>query len=288
MVVPLVRELQKRGLSVWLDKMIMQIGDSITGKIDEGLANSRFGVVIVSPAFLRKNWPKRELDALAARETEANEVVILPVWHEITYDQVFAYSPTLASKFAASTSNGIKAVAEQIEIRCKRSSVAPSIPKQPTNRLGHIPALVRQCLLEPPQPSSLQVIPLGEVWQEYRELNTLGQDEDLIAIWKFERFSLFSTPSHFAFTSQGLRIFECNMFTNRPKSRLFIPYKDFPEYEFAAKITPDYHREQDANTYTLSIDGPQEWRRGLLGRWGRAVLLIGLDLNHIRDMITEQ
>jgi hypothetical protein len=131
-VVPLVLALERRGLSVWLDKMIMQIGDSITGKIDEGLANSRFGVVIVSPAFLGKNWPKRELDALAARETEANEVVILPVWHRITYDEVAAYSPTLASKLAARTSIGIEAVAEQIEIRCKRSSVAPSSPKQPT------------------------------------------------------------------------------------------------------------------------------------------------------------
>ena len=120
-VLPLALALEQRGLSVWLDKMMMQIGDSINGKIDEGLANSRFGAVIVSHAFLGKNWPKRELDALAARETEANEVVVLPVWHEVTYADVAAYSPTLASKLAAHTSGGIEAVAEQIEMRMQDS-----------------------------------------------------------------------------------------------------------------------------------------------------------------------
>jgi hypothetical protein len=148
-VLPLVLTLERRGLSVWLDQMTMQIGDSITRKIDEGLANSRFGVVIVSSAFLSKNWPKRELDALAARETETNQVVVLPVWHGVIYDEVAAYSPTLASKLAAHTRNGIEAVAEQIEIRCKSFSAPPSRLKQSTRLLERIPELVRECLMEP-------------------------------------------------------------------------------------------------------------------------------------------
>jgi len=39
--------------------------------IDRGLAKSRFGIVVVSPSFLQKDWPRRELDGLVAREIMA-------------------------------------------------------------------------------------------------------------------------------------------------------------------------------------------------------------------------
>jgi hypothetical protein len=53
-VEPLVAALKDRGLRVWLDRMEILIGDSLSGKIDEGLAHSRFGVVVVSRAVLAK------------------------------------------------------------------------------------------------------------------------------------------------------------------------------------------------------------------------------------------
>lgn len=283
MVVPLALALERRRLRVWLDKMTMQIGDSIAGKIDEGLANSRFGVVIVSPAFLSKKWPKRELDALAARETETGEVVVLPVWHGITYDEVAAYSPTLASKLAAHTRSGIEAVAEQIEMRCKNSSTSSSSQKQSTIPLERIPEFVREILLERPQPSGLRVIPRYEVWREYCELHTLRQDEDLIAIWEFEKFSLVSKPSNLAFTSKGLRIFYCNMFTNWSKRRLFISYKEFREYRFAIEPYRGYQQSADV----IRIDGPQEWHASPTGRLADAGRIIVQDLNRIRDMTPE-
>jgi hypothetical protein len=49
------------------------LGDSLSGKIDDGLAQSRFGVVILSPAFLTKHWPKKELSVLRAREEEGRK-----------------------------------------------------------------------------------------------------------------------------------------------------------------------------------------------------------------------
>jgi hypothetical protein len=54
--IPLAESLRRLGVRVWLDKLQIDLGDSIRQKIDGGLANSRFGVVILSAAFFSKNW----------------------------------------------------------------------------------------------------------------------------------------------------------------------------------------------------------------------------------------
>ena len=67
---PLARLLEKSGLKVWLDESELCLGDSLREKIDEGLARSKYGIVILSRHFFSKKWPKAELDGLFSRETE--------------------------------------------------------------------------------------------------------------------------------------------------------------------------------------------------------------------------
>jgi hypothetical protein len=62
---------------VWLDDCELTLGDSLRRSIDQGLAQSRFGVVILSPNFFAKEWPQKELDALVSRE-DGGQKVILP------------------------------------------------------------------------------------------------------------------------------------------------------------------------------------------------------------------
>jgi Leucine-rich repeat (LRR) protein len=112
-VIPLAAALRRAGLRVWLDKHTIQLGDSIREQIDEGLAESRFGVVIVSENFLNKEWPKRELNGLMALEDEGRHV-ILPVWHEISKKRVAQFSPILADRLAANTKDGFGVVVSQI------------------------------------------------------------------------------------------------------------------------------------------------------------------------------
>jgi hypothetical protein len=111
---PLAEELKRRGFSVWYDEYVLKLGDSLPAEIDRGLAKSRFGVVILSPRFFAKNWPRRELDGLAAREVRGGRKVILPVWHEVDVTEVERHSPTLAAKLAVSTSKGLGTVVERI------------------------------------------------------------------------------------------------------------------------------------------------------------------------------
>lgn len=100
---PLAEALAGRGLSVWFDEFTLRIGSSLRREIDAGLANSRFGVVILSPSFFDKGWSNYELDGLVTREVSGPDQVILPVWHRVTKTEVQGYSPSLADKLARST-----------------------------------------------------------------------------------------------------------------------------------------------------------------------------------------
>jgi hypothetical protein len=100
---PLAEKLAAAGIEVWYDEYTLKFGDSIRRKIDAGLRNSRFGLVILSPSFFKKDWTQHELDGLVAKEIGGGKV-ILPIWHRVTRDEVVAQSPTLADKLALNSS----------------------------------------------------------------------------------------------------------------------------------------------------------------------------------------
>lgn len=108
-VQPLADALRAKGLRVWYDDFTLKVGDSLRRSVDRGLSHSRYGVVVLSPAFFGKDWPERELDGLVAKEVGGRKVV-LPVWHNVTADDVRNYSLTLADRVAASSSEGLEAV----------------------------------------------------------------------------------------------------------------------------------------------------------------------------------
>lgn len=110
---PLAEALKAKGLKVWFDEFTLRIGDSLRRSIDKGLAGARFGIVIVSPRFLDKEWPQKELDALVARESHGLKV-ILPVWHNVDVDYVRKYSPTLADRLASSSLKGLDGVVDDL------------------------------------------------------------------------------------------------------------------------------------------------------------------------------
>jgi hypothetical protein len=111
---PLAEALQDGGLRVWYDEFELRIGDSLRRKIDKGLARSRFGVVVLSKSFFAKGWPNYELDGLVTRAV-SGEQIILPIWHNITKQELINYSPSLADKLARSTgSHTVEEIAVEI------------------------------------------------------------------------------------------------------------------------------------------------------------------------------
>lgn len=113
-VKPLADELIKQGVSVWYDEYALRIGDSLRGSIDKGLSQSRFGLIILSKNFFEKNWTQYELNGLVAKEMEG-EKVILPIWHNITKDDILKLSPSLVDKFALNSAvYSIQEIAEKV------------------------------------------------------------------------------------------------------------------------------------------------------------------------------
>lgn len=114
---PLAEELQSLGFEVWYDEFTLKVGDNLRRSIDSGLANARYGVVVLSGAFFAKKWPQYELDGLVTREMSGTngQKVILPIWHRVTKDEVMSFSPSLADKVALSSSNqSIKEIAQEL------------------------------------------------------------------------------------------------------------------------------------------------------------------------------
>lgn len=126
---PLANELAAFGLRIWLDEAELKVGDRLRVKIDEGLANSRFGIVILSEAFFQKEWTKSELEGLLSRERDGNKVV-LPVWHRIDGSQIAQVSPILGGRIGIRTSEGLEVVARKIHdaIRAVSADYTAGVP----------------------------------------------------------------------------------------------------------------------------------------------------------------
>lgn len=125
-VEPLANALRKAGIIVWYDRFELKLGDSLREKIDYGLSNSRYGVVILSKSFFSKGWPRTELDSLVTRQNSEGKKVILPIWHEVTGEDVRKFSPILASKYAAKSTDTLESIVDQIE---KVLNENPTYPK---------------------------------------------------------------------------------------------------------------------------------------------------------------
>lgn len=109
----LTESLNEKNFTVWYDEKSLKLGDSLTDSINAGIAHCVMGIVVLSPDFFQKRWPKRELAALMARE-DGGEQVILPIWHNISINDVRANYPLLADKIAVNSEIGVDRVVMKI------------------------------------------------------------------------------------------------------------------------------------------------------------------------------
>ena len=93
--------LESRGVSVWFSEKDVGLGMPLLREIDRGLAKSRVGIVLVTPALLRRlqgeGIADKELSALLARDQ------LVPIVHDTTYEALREVSPLLGSRTGLST-----------------------------------------------------------------------------------------------------------------------------------------------------------------------------------------
>ncbi|EKS1585429.1 TIR domain-containing protein, partial [Staphylococcus pseudintermedius] len=97
------KKLIEKGFRVFEDVRVFKIGHSQTDMMNEGILNSKFVVVFLSKNFIKSGWSDYEFKGFLNREIKEERVIILPIWHEITYEEVKLYNPVLVDKFALST-----------------------------------------------------------------------------------------------------------------------------------------------------------------------------------------
>lgn len=78
-VEPLIGALKEAGISYWYDRAEIKWGDSLTGKVNEGLSVSRYVVAVSIRVFLGKHWPARDLNAALNLEAATGEGKVLPL-----------------------------------------------------------------------------------------------------------------------------------------------------------------------------------------------------------------
>ena len=212
----LADNLQRSGLRVWFDEFTLTVGDSLRRSIDRGLAKSQYGIVVISPSFLEKDWPQRELDGLVAREIDGVKV-ILPVWHNIGADEIRRYSPMLADRLAAVSSRGIDHVTSQLIQAIHKNNVVPF-----------------QIVTGPPTAAASNLEELSRYASEFhrRRTDLIAAGKGSIAVLDGGRLVLHVVP-HSALTEQTVISFEA--ITREP--RYFPPVGDTYGRDF--KITYD-------------------------------------------------
>jgi hypothetical protein len=93
--------LESRGVSVWFSEKDVALGTPLLREIDRGLAKSRVGIVLVTPALLRRlqgeGIADKELSALLARD------LLVPIVHGTTYEALREVSPLLGSRSGLNT-----------------------------------------------------------------------------------------------------------------------------------------------------------------------------------------
>jgi hypothetical protein len=100
--------LDAAGVKVWFSEKDLGLGVPMMRAIDKGLANSRIGLVLVTPALLarlpKESVADKELSALLA----GNQLV--PIVHNTTYEALRNVSPLLASRSGLDTAEDSMAV----------------------------------------------------------------------------------------------------------------------------------------------------------------------------------
>ena len=85
-----------RNVSAWFSENDIGLGEPFLRAIDKGLAKSRIGIVLVTPALLTRlpaaGVADKELSVLLARDQ------LVPILHNTTYEALREVSPMLASR----------------------------------------------------------------------------------------------------------------------------------------------------------------------------------------------
>jgi hypothetical protein len=88
--------------SLWLDEHLLEVSDELKISLNAGIERSRYCLAVLSPASLKKDWTRYELERWLQKSASARQRLLL-VWHGVNEQDVAAWSPEAATRVALAT-----------------------------------------------------------------------------------------------------------------------------------------------------------------------------------------
>ena len=136
-VKPLVKSLDNYSVSYWIDEVEIGWGDSIVGRINEGLSNSKFVLVLLTETFLLKNWTVAEVEAALSSEISTKQIIVLPIMVAES-ENIFNLFPLLRRKLYLNWSEGTDNISIKLSKLLKRDFKSEWIGSHPAEYSGKV------------------------------------------------------------------------------------------------------------------------------------------------------
>ncbi|MEN6317354.1 MAG: toll/interleukin-1 receptor domain-containing protein [Syntrophaceae bacterium] len=115
---PLALKLSGLGIPVWFDEFSLKLGDSLRESIERGIKETDYCILIITRNFLMNDgWTKTEFNSVFTKEIIEKKKVMLPIWYDVSKEEVYEYSPSLVDRLAANWSDGMDTVAAKLKSR---------------------------------------------------------------------------------------------------------------------------------------------------------------------------
>jgi hypothetical protein len=124
----LARSLLAKGIDVWLDKWEIAPGDSFRQKIDAGLSQAKFFIVLLTLNSLRSDWVQTEIDSAMVRRIEG-KCRLIPVLYGLDFNDI---PPTLQGLHAVNLTDyehGLQRLIDVCHGISRKPQLEPRLPE---------------------------------------------------------------------------------------------------------------------------------------------------------------
>ncbi len=168
-VFPLTAALTARSVTFWLDSNEIGWGDSVAGKINSGLRNTRFALVCLSKNFLERSWPESEMAAVLSLQNTDGVRRVLPLVLNSKHEVLKKY-PLIGGLAYREFSVGVDILADEVSKTVgneKDTRIRVTVEGVHTGKL---------CQLKPPRRASVQWLSrMAQSGLDVREALDVGQ-----------------------------------------------------------------------------------------------------------------
>lgn len=88
--------IDRLGVNVFYDKDTLQWGDNWKQKLLEGIETAEFAIIVISKSFFGREWTEKELNDFLERQNSNGQKIILPILHNISFDELKKHYPSIA------------------------------------------------------------------------------------------------------------------------------------------------------------------------------------------------